>query len=70
MNFDLEPGFYLDGHFGIRIENLIIVKKAEKEGYLRFENLTLCPYDKNLIDVNLLTKNDIDYINKYHKRVI
>lgn len=37
--------------------------------FLKFENLTLCPYDRNLIEVSLLTKDDISFINTYHERV-
>jgi len=43
-----EPGYYEDEQYGIRIENLIMVQ--EKEGCYYFENLTMCPYDLNLID--------------------
>ena len=42
---------------------------VEKDGLKGFENLTLCPYDKNLFDHSLLTQNDIAFINEYHKRV-
>ena len=62
-----EPGYYETGKYGIRIENILVVKE-DKEFY-GFECLTLCPYDWNLIDESLLTKNDRDYINKYHARV-
>jgi Xaa-Pro aminopeptidase len=41
---------------------------VEDSNYLKFESLTLCPYDRNLIDIKLLTKDDIDFINKYHER--
>jgi Xaa-Pro aminopeptidase len=41
----------------------------EKDGFNWFENLTLCPYDKNLIDRPLLSQFDIDFINAYHQRV-
>jgi Xaa-Pro aminopeptidase len=42
---------------------------TEKEGFNRFHNITLCPYDKNLLDFSLLTAGDREYINEYHKRV-
>lgn len=42
---------------------------TEKEGFNRFHNITLCPYDKNLLDFSLLTAADREYINEYHKRV-
>jgi Xaa-Pro aminopeptidase len=62
-----EPGYYLEGQFGMRIENLIYVNKIKKK--LLFEDLTLVPYDKNLIDKNLLSKVEIGYLNSYHKEV-
>ena len=55
------------GKFGIRIENLIRVKK-EKKG-ISFENLTLVPIDKSLINKEIM-KKEINWINKYHKNVI
>ena len=62
-----EPGFYKTNEFGIRIENLIFVKK--KQNKLKFENLTLAPIEKNLIDFSLLNKTEKKYINNYHKKV-
>ena len=62
-----EPGYYEKDKFGIRIENLIYVKKAKKKIY--FENLTLAPIEKDLIDRTLLNKNEIRWINDYHRKV-
>ena len=62
-----EPGYYENGKFGIRIENLIRVKK-NKKGYL-FDNLTMAPIDKSLINKNILKKNEINWLNNYHKNV-
>ena len=62
-----EPGFYKKGKFGIRIENLIYVKKNNNK--LKFENLTLAPIDKNLIDKSLLSHKEVLWINDYHKKV-
>jgi Xaa-Pro aminopeptidase len=59
-----EPGYYHKGKFGIRIENLIFVKKIKKK--LLFENLTLAPIDKDLINTNLLTKHEKNYLFEYH----
>jgi Xaa-Pro aminopeptidase len=59
-----EPGYYKKGSFGIRIENLVFVKKVKKKIY--FENLTLAPIEKDLINFNLLTKSEKDYLFKYH----
>ena len=62
-----EPGFYKANEFGIRIENLIYIKKKKKK--LKFENLTLAPIEKNLIDFSLLNKKETKYLNNYHKKV-
>jgi Xaa-Pro aminopeptidase len=69
-----EPGFYKDGAFGIRIENLLMVSAPEKiEGGERemhsFETLTLCPIERRLIETRLLTKEEIDWLDSYHARV-
>ncbi|MDA0377012.1 MAG: aminopeptidase P family protein [Proteobacteria bacterium] len=62
-----EPGYYKPGHFGMRIENLIYVNKNKKG--LHFSDLTLVPYEKNLINKKLLIKQEITSINNYHKMV-
>ena len=62
-----EPGYYKKNDFGIRIENLIYVKKIQNK--LFFENLTLAPIDKDLIDHNQLTKDEKDYLFKYNLEV-
>ena len=59
-----EPGYYKKGQFGIRIENLLYVKKIKKN--LFFENLTLAPIDYDLIDYKQLTKSEKDYLFRYH----
>ncbi len=65
-----EPGFYKAGAFGIRIENLVHVIKSEiAEGYLEFETLTLAPIDTRLIEADLMTDAEIDWLNAYHARV-
>ena len=51
-----EPGYYEKNRFGIRIENLIYVKRKKKKFF--FENLTLAPIDKELIDESILNKNE------------
>ncbi len=61
-----EPGFYKDGAYGIRIENLIVCREDE-DGFLSFEDLTVYPLEKKLIDCDLLSPGDIDYIDSYHK---
>ena len=62
-----EPGFYKKNSYGIRIENLVFVKKVKKK--LCFENLTLAPIEKDLINFNLLTKLEKNYLFKYHLSV-
>jgi len=62
-----EPGFYKKNHFGIRIENLIYVKKIKNK--LKFVDLTLVPIDKSLIEKKLLTYSEKNWLNKYHKKV-
>ena len=67
-----EPGIYLEGRYGIRIENIIAVKelcKNEHGTFLNFENLTFCPYDIRAIDPTLLAQEEIDFINTYHTQV-
>jgi Xaa-Pro aminopeptidase len=59
-----EPGYYKKGHFGIRIENLIYVKKNKKNIF--FENLTLAPIEKDLINFNILNHEEQKYLFKYH----
>jgi Xaa-Pro aminopeptidase len=59
-----EPGYYKKGSYGIRIENLVFVKKIKKKIF--FENLTLAPIEKDLINFNLLTKLEKNYLFKYH----
>ena len=62
-----EPGFYKKNNFGIRIENLVYVKKERKK--LFFKNLTLAPIEKALIDYNFLSKHEKDYLFRYHMEV-
>lgn len=63
-----EPGFYKEGEFGMRIENLILTVKSEKPGFLEHETVTLYPFDHNLIDKARLSKEEISWINDYHKK--
>ncbi len=62
-----EPGYYENGKFGIRIENLIRVKK-NKAGY-SFSNLTMAPIEKSLINKDALKNSEINWLNSYHKEV-
>jgi Xaa-Pro aminopeptidase len=62
-----EPGYYKKGHYGIRIENLVFIKKNKNN--LRFENLTLAPIEKDLINYDLLNKKEKDYLFRYHLKI-
>ncbi|WP_103173475.1 aminopeptidase P family protein [Paracoccus sp. SY] len=67
-----EPGYYREGAFGIRIENLIVVTPAEAEPgrtMLGFETLTLCPIDTRLIDLAALSRDEIAWLDAYHAQV-
>ena len=62
-----EPGYYLKNKYGIRIENLIYVRKSDKK--LMFENLTYVPIDIDLINFKMLTKKEKNYLFEYHLNV-
>jgi len=62
-----EPGYYKKNYFGVRIENLVYVKKIKDK--LKFEDLTLVPIDKKLIEEKLMTASEKRWLNKYHQRV-
>ena len=62
-----EPGFYKKDKFGIRIENLVYIKKVNKK--LLFQNLTLAPIEKELINFKKLKKGEKDYLFNYHLNV-
>jgi Xaa-Pro aminopeptidase len=69
-----EPGFYKNGHYGIRIENLQTVVQilditTTERKMLGFESLTLVPIDRRLIDIRMLTETERDWLNTYHARV-
>ncbi|MCI8727661.1 MAG: aminopeptidase P family protein [Hungatella sp.] len=67
-----EPGLYIEGSHGIRTENLIVSKKAEKNSYgqfMEFEFLTFVPIDLDALDRSLMEKRDIQYLNAYHRQV-
>jgi len=67
-----EPGLYREGEYGIRTENLVLVKEVQETEFGRFmgfETLSLCYIDQNLIEQGLLEKEEIDWINTYHKKV-
>lgn len=61
-----EPGCYLEGKFGVRIESLLLVKKAKFEGFLDFETLTKVEIEKSFLDYDLLTDAEIEWLTNYH----
>ncbi len=65
-----EPGYYLPGSYGVRMENLLLVQKAPfaaaRKPFLRFETLTLVPFDRALIEPALLPRESLDWLNDYH----
>lgn len=69
-----EPGFYLPDAYGVRLENLLLVQPATLDGaskpFLRFETLTLAPFDTRLIDPSLLHRDELAWLNDYHARVL
>lgn len=75
MILSIEPGVYRPGKYGLRIENLVAVRKVEKPKetafgpFLRFENLTLCPIDARCLELGLLSQAEKDRLNDYHVTV-
>lgn len=72
MTITNEPGLYLEGKYGIRTENLLEVvfwKETEYGRFLKMEPLTLFPIDRKAIDVDLMTREELDYLNDYHQKV-
>ena len=68
-----EPGLYKAGQYGIRTECLLLTVEGKKTGdfgdYLQFETLTLFPYDVRLIDTGMLTAEEVEQVNAYHRMV-
>ena len=72
MTITDEPGVYLPGKFGVRIENTLLItpyKETEFGQFLQFESLTLCPIDKTPIVREMMLPEEIDWLNRYHQRV-
>ncbi|MBC3872938.1 aminopeptidase P family protein [Undibacterium flavidum] len=68
-----EPGIYRPGKWGVRIENLMLCVPAQTTEfgeYLKFESLTLCPIDTRCIALDLMHKDEIDWLNAYHQDVL
>ena len=64
-----EPGYYRTDHYGIRLENLIVACHASDPGFLCFETLTLCPFDRRLIRPELLSPIERQWVDDYHQKV-
>ena len=67
-----EPGLYIEGSHGIRTENLLLCRKAEKNGYgqfMRFETMTYAPIDTEAVDISVMEPSDVRLLNQYHKDV-
>ena len=67
-----EPGLYREGQYGMRTENLILIKESRETEFgkfRKFETVTLCYIDKNLIEVTLLSEKEKSWLNEYHKKV-
>lgn len=64
-----EPGYYEEGEYGIRIENLIACQKDSNTGFLTFRTISLMPFDMQLLDTSLLNSEERDWINAYHDEV-
>ncbi|KAI0253354.1 Creatinase/aminopeptidase [Lactifluus subvellereus] len=75
MTVSNEPGYYADGEYGIRIENIVIVREAQTphnfgdKGYLGFEHVTMAPMGRNLIEVSLLSMEERGWVDAYHKEI-
>lgn len=72
MIVSIEPGFYLEGEYGIRLENLVIIEETTSlysDNMLKFTPLTLVPFCLKLINKNMLNEQEITWLNNYHKTV-
>lgn len=64
-----EPGYYKEGAYGIRLENLVVVKQPDAAGNLSFETVTYAPFEPSLIDFDLLDQAELDWLAAYHTEV-
>ncbi|KAJ6608223.1 putative Xaa-Pro aminopeptidase P [Mycena sp. CBHHK59/15] len=75
MTVSNEPGYYADGRFGIRIENIVLVRQVDtpnnfgEKGFLGFEHVTMCPIQTKLIDKDLLAAQEVKWLNEYHAEI-
>jgi Xaa-Pro aminopeptidase len=69
MTITIEPGIYIAGSHGCRTENTMLIVEDGDEGWLRLDALTLCPIDTRPIVWEMMARDEIEYLNKYHARV-
>ncbi|XP_006463697.1 hypothetical protein AGABI2DRAFT_187219 [Agaricus bisporus var. bisporus H97] len=75
MTLSNEPGYYEDGQYGVRLENIVLVKDVKlannfaNKGFLGFESVTMCPMHKKLMDMELLNVNEKKWVDNYHAQV-
>lgn len=75
MFTSIEPGYYQDMEFGIRIEDVVLIVDADVkynfsgQSYLRFETISLVPYNRHLIDTSIMRREQVDYLNQYYKKI-
>lgn len=69
MVTSIEPGYYKQGHYGIRIENLAVTVKSSYPNFLEYEAITLFPIDTSLLDEAILTDTEKNWLNEYHEKV-
>lgn len=69
----IEPGIYRPGEYGIRLENMVYTIEADSNefgDFYEFENLTFCPFSRELFDLSLLTDDELHWLNAYHREVL
>lgn len=64
-----EPGYYKEGTYGIRTENLVVVREADRAGWLEFETITLYPIDRSLVVEDMMTRPQVQWLGDYNSRV-
>jgi Xaa-Pro aminopeptidase len=72
MDITNEPGLYIEGHYGVRIENMLLIHKDQKtaeEQFMSFENLTMCPIDTDALNPDELDGDEKAWLNAYHRKV-
>ena len=65
-----EPAYYLEGRFGIRIENMLLVNEKNKDGFLSFDTISYVPFCAELIDEKLLTSSQKNWIVLYYRKIM